>query len=178
MIVKLNGQTSMNKLNKVVREVVGDIQERAGLQGASFRVKDVQMGIVFNIDGEEQFLNITHDGVEEVFQVYVALDDKGNIKKQSDNEKESFMDKYSRAVASGKDTEYEPITSVFDPTDLHLLATEEAYDMTTQHLIHEEKRLYVTQYYKRGVLVGELAFTSDGQAVDLMEEQYKDYYSN
>ena len=87
MIIKFNGETSINKLGKLIQEVVKNIQERAGLDsGTNIKVKDCQIGVVFEVNGEMNFLNVEHEGIKEIFQVNVQLDSRGNIAKAVDNE--------------------------------------------------------------------------------------------
>lgn len=160
MIMKLHGETSLNKLPKIIKEVVADVQARAGIPDAKFTVKDVEVGILFNVEGEKNFLSVTHKGVAEPFKVHVKLDQKGNVDMTVDNEKESFLDDFSRAVAKGEDSPagHEPIESVFEDADLEEVHEEDGGDLVAKYYQHKKEDLLVVRYFRNGVLVGESGY--------------------
>lgn len=160
MIIKLHGETSMNKLPKILKEVIADVQARAGIPDAKFTLKDVEVGVMFNVEGQKQFISVSHDGVAEVFKVHVKLDKKGNIDMTVDNEKESFLDDYSKAVAKGEESTagYEPIESVFDDADLEEVHEEDGGDLVAKFYKHKKEDLHVVRYFRNGVLVGESGY--------------------
>lgn len=155
MIVKFRGTQNLFHFVKNLDGIILDIQERAGLQEQPFKLRDVQLGIVFGEEGNEQYLTVEHDGVSEVFQIQVALNEKGEIDLQKDNQNETFLDDYSRAVSKGEASPVtEEIKSVFD--DAELMETErincgdiEEVHYTTPNGTH------VIRYYRNGVLVAE-----------------------
>lgn len=160
MIIKVHGETSMNKLPKTLKEVVADVQARAGIPDAKFIIKDAEVGILFNVEGEKNFLSVTHDGVAEPFKVHVKLDKKGNVDTTVDNEKESFLDDYSRAVAKGEQPQagYEPIESVFNDDALEEVHEENGGDLVAKYYEHKKEDLLVVRYFRNGVLVGESGY--------------------
>lgn len=157
MIIKLNGTTSLNKLPKIIKEVVTDIQNRAGLSSSSYKVKDVELGVLFKVNGEEMLLNTDIDGVKEPFKVVVALDEKGNIKAMKDNENESFMDEYEKRVTAGQEVAYEVIESVYNDEDLEEIYSEDGGDIVCIRYKHKNGER-VERYYKNDQLVGELGY--------------------
>lgn len=159
MIAKLNGEVSLSKLPEVVKEVVKDIQERAGLPALKFKVKDAQLGLVFKVGDEMHYLTVEHDGLSEIFQVQVQLDEKGNIKKAVDNEESTFIDGYSRAVAQGLESPaVEEIESVYNIADLEEVSKEDAGDLVAIQYSHKETKERVVQYFRNDVLVGEMGY--------------------
>ena len=160
MIVKLHGETSLNKLPKIIKEVVADVQQRAGIPDSKFTIKDVELGILFNVEGEKNYLSVTHEGVAEPFKVHVKLDKKGNVDMSVDNEKESFLDDYSRAVAKGQQSPAgnEPIESIFDDADLEEVHEENGGDLVAKYYEHKKEDLFVVRYFRNGVLVGESGY--------------------
>ena len=97
------------------------------------------------------YLNVEHEGVPEIFKVAVELDEKGNIKKAVDNEKESFMDDYSRARAKGVADSIgrTEIESVYNDSDLDFHREENGGDLVCE---------LVERFYRDGVLVGEAGY--------------------
>ena len=163
MIIKLKGETSLNKLPQIIKEVVTDITARAGIEGASFKVKDAELGLVFKVGKEMQYLTVVHDEVAEIFQVNVQLDSKGNIEKRVDNEEETFLDDYSRAVAKGlENPTNEPIESAYKDSELKLIKEETAGDLTEKiyEVIDSPENERVLRYYRNMVLVGETGYTT------------------
>lgn len=160
MIIKLHGETSINKLGKIVKEVVTDIQARAGIEETKFTLKDTEIGVLFNVNGEKKQITVEHDGVQEMFVVHVELDEKGNIKRTKDNEEESFLDEYSKAIAQGLESPTtEEIESVFNDEDLVEFDSESGGDLVAIHYKHKiEEGLFVVRYYRNGVLVGETGY--------------------
>lgn len=160
MIIKLHGETTVNKLTKIIKEVVTDIQKRAGLEENKFTLKDVELGVLFNVNGEKMMLSSEIDGVSEPFAVHVELDEKGNIKRTVDNEEESFLDDYSRAIAKGLESPTtEPIESTFNDGDLVEYDAESGGDLVALHYRHKtEAGLFVIRYFRNGILVGETGY--------------------
>lgn len=160
MIIKLHGETSLPKLPKVLREVIDNIQERAGLSADKIRVKDVQVGVVLTVEGEEKIISVTHDNVTEMFQVHVKLDKKGDISMSKDNEEESFLDDYSKAIAKGEQPSAgtEEIESSFDDADLEFLYEENGGDLVAEYFRNKKEDMNVIRYYRNGVLVGESGY--------------------
>lgn len=166
MIIKFNGETSINKLGKLIQEVAGTIQERAGLEkGTKIKVKDCQIGVLFEVDGEMKFLNVEHEGIKEVFQVNVDLDTKGNIAKAVDNEEESFQDEYTRSVLKGIENPLtEEIPSVYNEEDLEFITEENGGDLVERRYRHKETGEIVLRYYRNGILVGEMGYKTKEEA--------------
>lgn len=159
MIIKFNGETSLSKLPELVKEVTKDIQERAGIPASKFKIKDAQIGVVFKVGSEMKYMAVEHDGVAEIFQVQVQLDDKGNIKKTVDNEEESFVDEYTRAVAKGLESPVtEEIESVYNLEELEEVARDDAGDLVAVYYNHKETTERVVQYFRNGVLVAEMGY--------------------
>lgn len=161
MIIKLKGETSLNKLPQIIKEVTADITARAGIEGANFKVKDAELGLVFKVGEELKYLTVEHDGLAEIFQVNVQLDDRGNIARKVDNEENSFVDEYSRAVSKGLDSQInKPIESSYSDEEL-IQEKEESVEDLTERLYRvkdssEDER--VLRYYRNGILVGEMGY--------------------
>ena len=155
MILKFKGETSISKMSSIIKEVVTDIQGKASLEGASFKIKDAEVGIIFNVNGSMNGIQVQHDGVDELFKVVVELDDKGNIKKSIDNSQKSFMDEYTRAVAKGEEKSYKTMKSVYDNEDLDLVDVEDGGDIKKKTFKQISTGDMVIRYYKDGKLVGE-----------------------
>ena len=155
MIIKFKGETSLKQMGQMLPEIIKDTQQRAGIETADFLLKDVEIGVVFNIAGEKQFLAVEHEGLKETFTLVVQLDKQGNVVTKKDNEEETFMDKFERAVAKGEEVEYKEIESAYSDNDLVLETETYGGDMvckTYRHIGTEEK---VFRYYKNNILVGE-----------------------
>lgn len=163
MIIKLHGETSLSKLPKIIKEVVTNIQERAGIDASKFTVKDAEVGILFNVEGTKSMISVEHDGVAETFQVHVKLDSKGNVEAEVDNEKESFLDDYTRAVAKGEQpvVGVNPIESVFNDADLEEVGVENGGDIVAKYYDHKKEDLRVVRYYRNDVLVGEAGYKQE-----------------
>lgn len=160
MILKFKGETSLNKLPKLIKEVTADIQQRAGIPETQFKIKDAELGLVFKVGEEMHYLNVEHEGVPEIFMVAVELDEKGNIKKAVDNEKESFMDDYTRARAKGVADEIgrTEIESVYNDSDLDFHREENGGDLVCKYYKHKQTGELVERFYRDGVLVGEAGY--------------------
>ena len=106
------------------------------------------------------YLNVEHEGVPEIFKVAVELDEKGNIKKAVDNEKESFMDDYSRARAKGVADSIgrTEIESVYNDSDLDFHREENGGDLVCKYYKHKQTGELVERFYRDGVLVGEAGY--------------------
>lgn len=159
MIVKLHGETSLDKLSNILKEVISDIQNRAGIEESKFTIKDAEIGILFNVNGEKMFLSVEHEGLKETFNVHVELDEKGNIKNKKDNEEESFADDYSRAVAKGLEN---PVTEEIESSYKdEFLVEEERTDVGDLVSIKYTEVITgetVYRYYRNGILIGEIGF--------------------
>jgi hypothetical protein len=160
MILKFKGETSLNKLPKLIKEVTADIQQRAGIPETQFKIKDAELGLIFKVGEEMHYLNVEHEGVPEIFKVAVELDEKGNIKKAVDNEKESFMDDYSKARAKGVADEIgrTEIESVYNDSDLDFHREENGGDLVCKYYKHKQTGELVERFYRDGVLVGEAGY--------------------
>lgn len=159
MIIKFKGGSqTLKQLEENINKVVYAIIERAGLEeGTGIKLRDVQVGVTLNIDGEDKYVTVDHEGVTAIFEVHVGLDEEGNIEVAKDNEVESFMDDYSRSVANGVEKEYDVIESIYDMNDLKEVATLDGGDMVEKTFTHVKDDSTIIQYYKNGNLVGELA---------------------
>lgn len=159
MIIKFNGETSLSKLPELIKEITKDIQERAGIPASKFKIKDAQIGVVFKVGSEMQYMAVEHDGVAEIFQVNVQLDEKGNIKKAVDNESESFTDEYTKAISKGLENPVtEEIESVYNIEELEELAKDDAGDLVAVYYQHKETKEKVIQYFRNEVLVAEIGY--------------------
>lgn len=157
MIIKLYGETSLNKLPKILREVITDIQGRAGIEESKFTLKDLEVGILFNVNGEKMMLSSEIEGIVEPFKVFVELDEKGNIKNKKDNEEETFQDDYTRAIAKGLENPLnKEIDSVYNDKDLEFDFEEVGGDLVAKYYTVKETGDKVVRYYRSGVLVGEI----------------------
>lgn len=166
MIIKFNGETSINKLGKLIQEVVKNIQERAGLDSdTNIKVKDCQIGVVFEVNGEMNFLNVEHEGIKEIFQVNVQLDSRGNITKAVDNEEESFQDEYTRSILKGLESPaVKEIESVYNTEDLEFKSEENGGDLVEKRYIHTKTGEVVLRYYRNEILVGEMGYKEKKEA--------------
>lgn len=159
MIIKLHGETSLNKLPKILKEVITDIQKRANIEETKFSVKDAELGILFTVNGEKMMLSSEIDGVIEPFKVHVELDAKGNVVKKKDNEEESLLDDYSRAIAKGLESPTtEEIESVFNDEDLIQEHEESGGDLVAKYYKNIATGEHVIRYYRNGILVGETGY--------------------
>lgn len=163
MIIKFYGEMTLQQLGCHLYEVIRDISKRAdlGIDANGVKVRDIQLGAVFNINGEHQYLTVDHDGLNEIFQVNVQLDKDGEIKKAVDNEKESFLDEYSKAVAKGEEKEYSVIESVYDSADLIQIDELNGGDIVEKTFKHAVTEETVIQYYKNGKLIGEMGMAEN-----------------
>lgn len=159
MIIKLHGETTLDKIGGVLLEVIQTVQEKAGIEKAPFTLKDVGIGVLFNVNGEKMMLSSEIDGVVEPFTVHVELDSDGHIKRKVDNENESFLDDYSRAVAKGLES---PITkeieSVYSDDDLVEVNREVQGDLKAVYYTVKETNEKVVRYYRNDVLVAEAGY--------------------
>lgn len=157
MIIKFNGTQNLFNFVKNLHEILDDIQERAGLEEQPFKLRDVQVGIVFGEEGNEQYLTVSHDDIPEVFQVQVQLNEAGQIDIQKDNQEETFMDDYSRALAKGEESHLvDEIQSVFEDSELEEIDRIACGDI--EEVIYSSvDGLEVHRYYRNNVLVVESA---------------------
>ena len=160
MRIELVGTVATSKVNKVIKDIVSEVLEKAELpQDVKYKVKDLTCNIAFMIDGQEQALTVEHDGVPEMFTIKTALDKKGNIEKSVNNSKASFLDNYTRATLKGEEIDYskmEEITSPYTANELEelsVLAVEDKKEIVYRHI---EKNIYILRYYVGERLMGEL----------------------
>lgn len=159
MVIKFYGETNLNKLSKLIKEVVTDIQQRAGIEEAKFSLKDAEIGVMFDVKGEKMMLSSEIDGVVEPFRVCVQLDEKGDIYKKKDNEEESFLDDYQRAVAKGLESPTtDSIKTVFNDEDLIQEHEEAGGDLVAKYYINTATGEKVIRYYRNDILVGETGY--------------------
>lgn len=161
MIIEIHGETTVENLTKMLMDIIKDIQIRAGLSNSfDFNIKDAKVGVVFNVNGEKKGLVVEHEGIEETFTVHVELDEAGNIKRAKDNEEQTFLDEYSRAIAKGLESPTtEEIESVYEDEDLEEVFTETGGDLKAVHYKHKiEEGLFVVRYFRNEILVGETGY--------------------
>lgn len=160
MRIETVGSVANTKVNTVIKNVVAEVMEKAKLpEGTKFRVRDFSCNIGLMMDGVEQALTVTHDGITEMLVVKVALDEKGNITKSVNNTKESFLDEYTRASLKGEQIDYsnaETIVSEYDEKDLELLSTLAVDDKAELVYKHLPSNVYVLRYFVGNRLIGEL----------------------
>lgn len=163
MIIKFHGSQTMTQFIENMGTVVKDITERAGLsvKENDIKLKDVQIGVTFNVDGQERFLEVCHDGITELFTVNVKLTEAGEIDLTKDNEEETFLDDYTRAIAKGEEKEYTAIESVYNQEELQLVDSVDGGDIVENIYKHEKTGDTVVQFYKNSELVGEFAYNPD-----------------
>lgn len=165
MIIKLNGETTLDKLPQIIRDIVKDIEGRAGLDSTDIKIKDTQLGILFSVDNESKYITVDHDGLPEIFQVQVQLDEQGNVVKSVDNEKETFLDDYSRSVAMGTEAPCQvEIESVYQEKDIRIFDTFDYGDLTEKHYVHLSGAKII-RYYRGSILVGEVGMDNKKEAV-------------
>lgn len=157
MRIETVGTIAASKPNAVIKEVVNDIMERANIsKDTKYKIKDLSCNIAFMVDGVEQALTVEHQGHPEMFTVMVKLDKKGNVEKAVNNEKQSFIDDYTRSVLNGEEKSYtEFIKSEYDAKDLEFLSELCVEDKKEIVLRHKETNQLVLQYYVGDKLVGE-----------------------
>lgn len=160
MIIKFNGEISLEQLPKMVEMVVNNIIEKADLKYKNYTIKDAELGIVFDVEGEKRFLTVEHDGIVETFKTIVELGEDGDVKRSKDNEEESFLDDYSRAIAKGEPSPTtKEIESVFNDEDLEFLSSESGGDLVAYIYRHlKEEGLFVMRYFRNNILVGETGY--------------------
>ena len=159
MIIKFHGETSPNKLTNMLKEIIEDIEKRTGIEGTKYTLKDVEVGVLFNVNGEKMMLSSEIDGVKETFKVHVQLDEKGNVKLKKDNEHESFSDEYAKAVAKGfKAESEEEIESNFKDEELEIIGEEVGGDLKEVHYVHKKTDEHVLRYFRKEKLIGELSY--------------------
>lgn len=156
MIIKFNGTMTVEQLGKNIETVVADIIERAGIESKEIKIKDAQVGTLFTADTNPQYLVVTHGDVAEIFEVNVKLNTEGEIDRTVDNEKDSFIDDYTRAVAKGEESPItEAIESVFSDEELEQTEVIDAGDLQEIHYKLKDTQDEVIRYYRNNVLVGE-----------------------
>lgn len=165
MKIILDGKTTINKLPTILRDVVTDIKEKAGVPDAPVKIERAEIVFTAMINGEPQYFTVDHEGLKELFTVAVKLDEKGNIIKAVNNENESFLDEYTRAMAKGETKEYKVIESIFKDEELETVRVNDGGDIQEIIYRHKEKGDTVVRYFKNGDLVGEVAFETSPETV-------------
>lgn len=158
MIIKFVGEQTTEQMMENLTKVVSEVLVKVGIEGVPFKVKTVEMGLVFDVEGEQQFLTVAHEGVEEIFQINVQLDEEGEIKKSVNNEEQSFQDDFTRSVMKGEEFKVgEPIESEYNEADLIELDRVDGGDIVEVRSRHKETDEIIYQYFYNGELVGEMA---------------------
>lgn len=162
MIVKFMGQQTTDQLFDNINTIMNDITSRTKLSSSGFKLRTVELGFVFNVDGEDKFLTVNHDGIEEIFQINVQLEQDGTIKKAKDNEDESFQDDFTRSVMRGEDfmVDCPVIESEYNADDLIELDRLDGGDTIEVRYKHKQTNEIIYQYFFNNVLVGEMAVTN------------------
>ena len=157
MIIKTNGATTVPQLENIVKEVVGKVEDQLGQKVEHIRLKDAEIGVLLTVNGEEQYLTVTHDDFEEIFTTFIQLDERGEIARAKDNEEESFLDDYTRSLAKGeKPLTYEKIESIYNDEDLTYVAEVGTEELRECRYLNKEGQT-VIRYYQEGVgLIAEL----------------------
>lgn len=165
MKIILDGKTTLTKLPKILKEIITEVQAKAGVESAPVKLDKAELVFTFMVNGEPQYVTVNHDGVVELFTVAVKLDEKGNIERAVNNEYESFLDEYTRATAKGEIKEYEVIQSTFKDEELETVRVNDGGDIQEIIYRHIETGDTVVRYVKNGELVGELAFETTPENV-------------
>lgn len=158
MKIILDGKTTLTKLPKILKEIITEVQAKAGVESAPVKLDKAELVFTFMVNGEPQYVTVNHDGVPELFTVAVKLDEKGNIERAVNNENETFLDEYTRAMAKGETKEYEVIQSSYKDEELETVRVNDGGDIQEIIYRHIETSNTVVRYIKNGDLVGELAF--------------------
>jgi hypothetical protein len=158
MKIILDGKTTLTKLPKILKEIITEVQAKAGVESAPVKLDKAELVFTFMVNGEPQYVTVNHDGVPELFTVAVRLDEKGNIERAVNNENETFLDEYTRAMAKGETKEYEVIQSSYKDEELETVRVNDGGDIQEIIYRHIETGNTVVRYIKNGDLVGELAF--------------------
>lgn len=158
MIIKFHGEQSLHKFQGNLKEIVESVLNTSKLQAYPFKLRDMEVGIVFHVGDEAKMLTVEHDGLTEPFTLHIKLDEKGNIIDKADNEEESFLDDYTKAKA--KNEEYiskltEPIKSKFLDIDLKYLDTVDGGDVQIVKYEHRKTKQIIERYYRDKKLVAE-----------------------
>lgn len=158
MKIILDGKTTLTKLPKILKEIITEVQAKAGVESAPVKLDKAELVFTFMVNGEPQYVTVNHDEVPELFTVAVRLDEKGNIERAVNNENETFLDEYTRAMAKGETKEYEVIQSSYKDEELETVRVNDGGDIREIIYRHIETGNTVVRYIKNGDLVGELAF--------------------
>lgn len=159
MRIETVGTLPTSRVNGVIKDIVKEVLSKTEFPSdIKYKVKNVSCDIVFMCEGKEQVLTVNHGGLDEMFTVKCALDNKYNIIKQVNNSEKSFIDEYVRRTVSGtNDTvEYEEIKSEYSEGELEYITelSEDGKKEVTYKLKGKDK--YVLRYYVYDKLVGEL----------------------
>ena len=162
MIIKFNGNMNEEQFVKHVETLVKDVLSRAEMKLSEYSIRDAQVGVIFNVGDEPQYLTVEHDGTPEIFTINVKLDKNGEIERTVDNEEQSFHDEFTKAVNRGEESPInKEIESVFNDDDLEKLHTVDAGDLQEVQYKLKGTDDKVVRYYRNGVLVGEALLTKN-----------------
>ena len=150
MKIILDGKTTLTKLPKILKEIITEVQAKAGVESAPVKLDKAELVFTFMVNGEPQYVTVNHDGVPELFTVAVKLDENGNIERAVNNENETFLDEYTK--------EYEVIQSSYKDEELETVRVNDGGDIQEIIYRHIETGNTVVRYIKNGDLVGELGF--------------------
>lgn len=165
MIIKFNGETTIDKLGKLIELVAEDMVQRAGLEPMNMVLRDCQIGVLFDVNGELNYLNVEHDGVNEILQINVQLSETGDIVRKVDNEEKSFQDDYTRNVLKGlENPSNKEIESVYNDDDLTLLRTVDGGDLKELTYKNNKTDETVKRYYRNNILIGEMGYKKKEEA--------------
>ena len=160
MIIKFNGTMSHEQLARHMATIINDVLvklEGSNVEVTDTKLRDLQVGVLFTVNGVDQYLTVNHDGLDEPFSVLVKLDENGEIERSKDNKEESFLDDYTKAVAKGEEFRVDPIESNYNNEELIKIAEVDGGDLIETHYVFKEACLHdvLVQYHREGVLVGE-----------------------
>lgn len=160
MIIKFHGEQSLHKFQGNLKEIIENVLDTNKLQAYPFKLRDIEVGVVFHVGDEAKMLTVEHDGLTEPFTLHIKLDEKGNIVDKADNEEKSFLDDYSKAKA--KNEEYipkltQPIKSKFLDIDLKYLSTVDGGDVQIVKYQHRKSKKIIERYYRNKKLVAEIS---------------------
>ncbi|WMU08169.1 hypothetical protein vBCtySFA70_00065 [Clostridium phage vB_CtyS-FA70] len=174
--------TSEQQLINNIMEVVSTIGKRSGVpENTAFVIVDPIIKVAFLIDGEERYATVPRKvgdkDINELFEVKVTLDEKGDIAGSVDNEDESFADPYSMAKAVGVEYQYEGIESEYDDTKLKIVESigdnTDIAPMAVRYEIEDDSKHDLVRHFKGNKLVAEYLINRDEviQSVAEADEQ-------
>lgn len=157
MIIKFNGATTFNQFEETIREIVRKVEGQINHKVENIRLKDMEVGVLLTVDGEERYLTVTHDELEEVFTVFVQLDEEGNVLAEKDNKEETLLDDFTRSVLKNEELPtYQKIESIYNDDELEFLEETGTTDLTEQKFRNKDGDI-VIRYLQQGVgLISEI----------------------